>query len=56
MVEVIFEKKFRDESTGEDIYLLSIKLGATNIYTIPCKKHEFEMIHLKIKNIVNNNL
>lgn len=55
MVEVIFEKKFRDNNTGEDIYLLSIKID-DNIHTIPCKKDDFEMLHLKIKKIINNNL
>lgn len=54
MVEVILNKVFKDNNTGEDVYLLSIKLKNGDIHTIPCTKDEFDMIYLKIKKIFNN--
>lgn len=55
MVEVVLNKVFKDNNTGEDVYLLSIKLKDGDIHTIPCTKDEFDMVHLKVKKIYNNN-
>ena len=56
MVEVVLNKVFKDPNTGDDVYLLSIKMKNGDIHTIPCSKDEFILIHQKIKKIVNNNL
>jgi len=56
MIEVSLQNTFKNFDTGEDIYLLSIKMSDNNVYTIPCTKDEFETIHTKIKTIYNNEL
>lgn len=55
MVDVKLIKTFVDENTGKDIYILSIKVGAS-YNSIACTKEQFESIFYGIRSIFNNSL
>jgi hypothetical protein len=55
MVDVKLFKAFKKESTGELVYVLSLKLEGDRYYNLTVTKSEFEKIYNKISSIYNNN-
>jgi hypothetical protein len=55
MVDVKLTKVFKRENDGENIYVLSIKLGDNRYYNLNVTKYEFEKIYQRIGSIHDNN-